>query len=153
MDYILLMLRYFTIWTLLCVILAPYIYQEIDLLLLTSTVLMVSTYLLYINPGHFRLVLNWDTDHMIYTSDVSWAGNIIHVVFHVLPWLYILFKYADYYLSRKPSSHTFFAIMLMFMYMYAVKLEEVYDVRLQDMSIINISVILVYLTLNISQHL
>ena len=144
------MYEYFTNWTNLMVICAQYTHDHIDLLMTSTLVLALSTFLLYIRPGYFRKVISWSPsqegreDVILYAY--RWGGGfLIHVVWHVIPFVFIAWKYGSYYMHRPIGTHTLFAVLVIMVYMRSTEYEEVYDLDKEQMAMILGTCLSIYL--------
>ena len=132
-----LFLQFLTIWNVFLVIAHRWTHPYIDLLLTSTVILFASTYLLYVSPGYFRLVVDWGSAAEGSTAAkprvIASTSLLLHVLFHLVPFLFILFRYGSYYAKRPPGAHTLVALSLFSAYMTCFKFEEVYDVGAQEM--------------------
>ena len=130
---------YFTVWNLVIVACNFVTFKYIDILLTCTIILAVSTYMLYVRPGYFRMILKWassggEKEEFYIVSGLF--ANILHILLHVVPLVYVALKYGAYYRRRPLGSHTILALLLFFLYLKMVKMEEVYDVEFEHLSIV-----------------
>ena len=148
--------NYFTLWNVILIAASKYTHTYVDLMLTSTVVLVVSTYLLFVSPGHFRILksdLRMSGSEEVDENrekDVLYAegylGLSIHVVLHVLPFAYVLLVYAPFYLAHGPwTSRMVVSLLLLLGYMTAIRFEEVYDSTMEPVAILSVVAVLGYL--------
>lgn len=89
--------QYLTFWMVIIVFFHKLFFKYINLLFFTLFVLISSTYIYFFetpqNPIMFKIF-----GYPIKIMDLK-TKIIIHLLFHILPFLFILFNYHDYYKS------------------------------------------------------
>lgn len=145
---------YFTNWMFLLVILHRYIYTHINLINLTLFVLVMSSYIFYVDPGVFATPIQDSKDR---THEVIIVPNmhlhILHVLFHVTPFVLMLHLYGDYYLGQN-GANTFniaylSSLLLIFIYTFLVDFTRMYHVHPDTSFTISALAFLAYITLSI----
>lgn len=141
---------YFTVWNVALIVgcaVSAKIHQSIDLLLTSTVILLISTYLLYVRPGYFRMVVSWGEDdgQESYIIVSGRMGLLLHVVFHVVPFFLVALVYGRYYMRKGVGTHTLAAVLLFLFYVKLVRFEEVYAIEYEHMAIVGISSTVGYL--------
>jgi hypothetical protein len=145
--------NYMTLWAIVLVLAHRVSHRVVDLLLLTWIVAWVSTYLIFVRPGYFQLVLAWSRNpakerDIIYTDDGSIIAMVAHVALHVLPLLFVAHVYGRFYVVSHPlGAPSLIAAVLFLVYARAVKFEEVYDVDFSTIALVGSAAGLCYAVL------
>jgi hypothetical protein len=136
---------FFTVFNIFLVLISPLVYEYVDVLLTSAIVLVISTYLLYVDPGYFRVrVQKHESNEYVYVD--STRANVLHVVFHVLPFLYTV-TYFPYYAKTGVSTGTLISLLLFTAYATYGQLEEVYDVPAGRIAAIGTGTLVLYILL------
>lgn len=113
--------KYLTTISFFMVLLSSYIYKYINLLFLTIFVCLGGLYVSYTtmtyeNMSSIQNLFVGPKEYTIYKF-------FLDVFFHILPLVYIYFNYRNYY-KLNPASET--AIILIIVYLCAIKIENLY---------------------------
>lgn len=116
--------RYMTTWSFVLVLLHKWTFMYVNLLLLSGCVLVFAMYISYIQPGYIKYS---DGKEYKITGKAKYAMD---VMFHVSPFVFILYKYGRYYTNKAvawslPTSNAFLIILL---YMIMFDPTQTYDV-------------------------
>lgn len=118
------------------VLLAPFIYQYIDLLFLTFFVCIGGLYISYVNPGVIRYSFN---EHDYEIKGVFKV--FLDIFLHVLPFLYILTRYGEFY---KSNPNIIPPIILVLVYISCIDIKYVYQTNTDAIGLIFILCIIFY---------
>lgn len=103
--------KFFTAWTVILVLFHHYTHAHFHLLAITFVVAVVGTYLTHVNPKYF--VMHIDDSKIVMTPPLSYYLNVL---FHVVPFLFILFKYGPYYYKlinmKNMNRHAYYIMLL-----------------------------------------
>lgn len=120
--------QYFTLWCLLLVCFSSHTHMYVDLLLTSSFVLLCGSYLTYVYPRRVKFMFNGET-----FTIVGWKLNLIDLLFHVLPFMYIVWRYGEYYIkSEKTIPPLLNSLLVALLYVSTFDVFEVYGVRKED---------------------
>lgn len=121
MPYILL---FFTTWTCLLAVLHQYTHGCINLLYLTFVTLVIGSYISFCNPGKFTVLVK--------KKEVDYTGIrkllIVDLLAHALVFLFIYWRYRDYYFSGTGHVDCTLAVAVLFtvLYILLINAENVY---------------------------
>lgn len=122
-----------TFWMVILTLISPLVYKYIDLVFLSMLCLITATFIGYVYPGRFSYI---DNGTRKYIQD--YKKHIVHILFHVLPFLFILWKYYNTYNVKhakhaKHAKHTngevplVIAVSILILYISLMKPNEVYE--------------------------
>ena len=118
------------------VLLAPFVYQYIDLLFLTFFVCIGGLYISYVNPGKIHFTF----ENQVY--EIKGIFKVfLDIYLHVLPFLYILTRYGEFY---KSNPNIIPAIILVLVYISCIDIGFVYQTNTDTIGLIFILCIIFY---------
>jgi hypothetical protein len=135
-EHLMLSLSYLTNLSLILVLIAPYIYKYIDLLFLSLFVCVGGLYVSYLNPG----IVVIEVQDNVY--EINGVFKIIFdVILHVLPLLYILTRYGEYY---KSNPNIIPSLIIILVYISCFDIASLYKTNTNVIGLIFILCIIFY---------
>lgn len=133
---------FLTTWNIVMVALHTWTHRYVDILLTSTIVLAVSTYLLFVSPGYFRFPLGGD-DTMLTKSREA------HVAVHVLPFLFVVWWHGRHYLLASATTAAarrtlVSATLVVLAYVHFAQVEQTYDVEFEPVAMVAVAAVLVY---------
>lgn len=122
---------YFTTWNCILVALFPLVDPYIDLVFTSFTVLVISSYFVYVRPGYIEVTLRDRTKWRIQ----GLLLQALHAVFHILPFALVILWLKPCYRVRYDKLFTTMAIMYIFM--IVVNVEKLYKITRQEMVLLS----------------
>jgi len=120
---------YFTNWILVLTIFHKITVKYLNLLFLSTVVLIGGTYIFYVNPSSLPIIR--DNEVVVFQGIQK---HIIHFIFHVIPFVFILYKYGKYFSLDYPSDSRFIAsFLLIAIYMFLVNFINLYFLYTLDL--------------------
>ena len=120
---------YFTNWVLVFTIFHKISVKYVNLLFLSTVVLIGGTYIFYVNPCSLPYIRDNEV--------VAFQGiqkHIIHFIFHVIPFVFILYRYGKYFSLDYPSDSRFIvSFLLIAIYLFLVNFINLYFLHTSDM--------------------
>jgi len=113
-NFILSQHYYFTNWVLILIILHHYTHKIFNILFLSFFVFFASTYLFYYNPA--CLPMSKDNEMV---GIKNHKKHLIHIVFHILPFLFVVYKYFKIFTQRDTIADFRLRNALFFLMFYA----------------------------------
>lgn len=118
---------YFTTWNCIMVALFPWVDPYIDVTFTSLTVLVISSYFVYVRPGHIEVTLRDKTKWRIQ----GLLLQALHGAFHVLPLALVLWWLKPCY--RVEHGKLLTTMALMYVFMVVVNVEKLYKITRQEM--------------------
>jgi hypothetical protein len=126
---------FFTTWNIMLIIFNKFVYNYINLLYTSFITLFIGLYLSFINPRKF--IFRFGENKYIFTG---WEKFIsVDITFHIIAFLYIFYKYFDYYNSLDEYTENkllMISVILIFIYIGSVNVKKVYGISLLELIII-----------------
>jgi hypothetical protein len=121
-------LKLFTVWNLTLVLLHVYTHAYVNLLLLSAMVMVSGLYMTYVYPRAFHF------PHAETPFYVGWPDVVVlDIVFHLLPFLFVAWRYGRYYLDgaadrdpRRAFLQIGNALALVLVYLAVVRVDRQY---------------------------
>ena len=135
-------LSYFTNWVIFLVVFHTWTHEYVDLFFLTLIVLALSTYILYVANGHFVYFFNSTT---VQLDKEDTETIFVHVVFHVVPFIFVTYLYFDYYMSNFDSERYLLTVLLVLAYLTIVDYEFMYGIDGPEVPLTGVAIVLSYL--------
>jgi hypothetical protein len=133
--------QWFTLWSLTLVLLHKYLYTSVNLLFISSIVLVCGLAITYIYPRYIKVSVGDQTETIEGTE-----LKIIDFLFHWLPFLFILWTYGDYYANyTNIKNSTIVVLLIVLVYLLFNNLETRYFMTLKEIW----SCILVIIIINV----
>lgn len=119
----------FTFWMLVLTLLSAWTYKYIDLLFLSLLCLTISTFIGYVYPGRFSYI---DNGERVYVEGPQ--KHWVHIVYHVLPFAYLAWRYGGYYrksslFSKANPTPQVVAICAVILYISVFRPDEIYELN------------------------
>lgn len=132
----------FTFWVIVLCIFDEYTHKYVNLLYLTFITLIIGLYISYVHPRYFRYPIDDET--------IRFEGftkfYIIDLFSHIVPFIYILFKYKSYYASTSLIDMPF-TFLILSMYYILLNTETIYGISKQEVLILFIGSTMLYFLL------
>ena len=137
---------YFTFWNLALVALAPFLYELIDIVATSFLVFVVSSYMLFVEPGYFKAIQVHLPERVIQEKRLEWGISLAcHVITHALPLLVVVVCFGSYYIAHGPFRSTLLhAILLALAYIKLVDVDRPYDISTQHVAVVGTLAFTVY---------
>lgn len=133
---------YFTNWTVLLILLHKFSHKYFNLLFLSFFVLIVSTYVFYINNNFFPFSFRNEVLGLYGTYK-----DLMHIIIHILPLAFILSKYGSYYILKKKIFHNILpTFLLIVIYLFFVNFTHLYMIGWKDVTLLFVVTMLTYLS-------
>jgi hypothetical protein len=132
-------LLFLTTWSFIAVMYSNILYKYIDLLFLTTSVLVTSTLIFFVHPRILRFPIAKDR----YYEPTLAQKIAYHIVFHVAPFAYIAYFYRNS--DTVNVNATANAILLIIIYMCSVNVERVYNIDASYVLLYTVISIIIYI--------
>lgn len=132
-------LNFLTIWVFILILFHKYINKYISLSFLSFIVMFMGLYFSYINPKKFVL---YHYNRKVEISNFYIKLFLIDIPLHILPFLFILYKYG---LDNINDNKILMALILIFFYYSIYDISYIYKIRLRDIQILLIISIIIYI--------
>ena len=129
-------LFFFTIWNLILVLFHKYTHRYFELMYLSYITFMVGVYFSTVNPRKIvfkNLVIDKWYDLLI-----------IDLIFHFGVFLFVYFKYYEYYKNTNTNIMLLSSVALLILYICMINPEKIYGINLLEMLIVIAVVNLLY---------
>lgn len=135
---------FFTNWVFVLIILYPWTKKWFNLFFLSLLVFIGGTYFFYVQPGNLIFIYNYEV-----VSIEKNKKNIIHIVFHLLPFLFVIVNFLptnfkDYYDYRFSNS-----LIFVLLYVFFINTKQLYFGELQSVCMISVLSFIIYTTISI----
>lgn len=126
---------FFTTYLLLLVIFNKYTAKHIDLFFLTIITLFMGIFISYYHPKYYHFVFNNHEYNM--SGYRRWIVDAIHIA---------LFIYTSLYVANTTNQYTITnSILILIVYLFLFDIEKVYRVNKQDLIVIGLIIIILYI--------
>jgi hypothetical protein len=129
-------ISFFTTWSVCLVIFHRYTYKYINLVLITMFAFFGGFYLSFVYPKAYYLY-DGEKEYKIQ----GWTRFIIDILFHVIPYMFILSRYVHYYKLFDNQTISAFALIMI----YVILIPSNYVYKISSMEIFKIYMIVVIL--------
>lgn len=120
---------YFTHLALVLVIFHQYTYRYINLINLNLYIFIVSTFIFYVDPGYVATPIIMSTNLHESMIMSSLYKHVTYFIFHVIPFIFVLYTYKEYYFTQCPFDSSYIAsLLLIFTYAFLIDVVYVYHV-------------------------
>lgn len=134
-------MKFFTVWVIILVVLHRFTSSRINLVFLTLTVFVIGSYFSFVYPRLYKLHIGDST--YIYSSIQRFI--IVDCLAHFCTFAFVALLYADTY--QLMSSQTLVAFALVMVYLYLFKTTSVYGVTLRELSVPILMSVLMYVVI------
>ena len=138
--------KYLTLWIFILVIFHKFTNKIFSLPFLTFTIMVMGLYISYINPRKYYFYYNGNDNDNENGNEIIIDGyikNIIDIVFHISPFIYMVFIYGiePFFINLKiiPS------ILLLILYNLIYCPERIYRLPKREIAIVSFISLIVYL--------
>ena len=115
---------YYTTWNVILVCLHPWIHPYVNLLFSSFFVLVVGFFAVHLNHNFLKKDLNTITEDTYLRSFLLVAADVL---FHVIPFIFILSKYKGYYSKKSNVYSIATSVLLIIIYMMLTDIKKVYN--------------------------
>lgn len=132
-------LLYFTNWVFALLVFYPWTHCFFNLFFLSLFVFIGGTYFFYIDPGY--LIINYKNEVV---SIRNRHKNLVHVLFHILPLLFVLFKLFPSHFTEFYDYKFLNAFILIVIYALSINIKQLYFTKWKGLVNVGLITILVY---------
>ena len=117
-------LYFLTSWSILFVILHTFTHKYIDLLYMTFIILVIGSYISFVRPKKF--VYKIDNEEIVFKGLHKLI--VVDIFAHLLPFLFIYYKYRTYYMTRDFPLYDPITILIILSYFVLIDTNALYGV-------------------------
>ncbi len=111
--------KYLTMYVCVLVLFSKWTHKWIDLMFLTSMVISGAFVLFHVHPGYLKICEKMNID--------GWLLNVVDVLFHLFPFLWVVFRYRRYYIEHAWGRGTAWAFLMVILYVMFGQPYTTYD--------------------------
>jgi hypothetical protein len=117
--------RYLSVYVVALVAFAHVTHRWVNLLFLTTFVLVCVTYIAHVRPGYLKIGSRG--------KKLDGAALVaVDLLFHWVPWAWVLWRYGKYYRKNAWGLETTVAVLVILFYIMTVDVSATYDVDVRE---------------------
>lgn len=132
----------FTFWVIILCIFDEYTHKYVNLLYLTFVTLVIGMYISYVHPRYFH----YPIDNDVIKFEGFTKFYIIDLFSHIIPFIYIVYKYKSYYSSISLADMPF-TFLILIMYYILLNTETIYGINKQELVLLFVGSTMLYFLL------